>query len=233
MDLTLEQYTDKSVALFGDSTRQLTPYLKEYGGRFNRNLRGRPGWIFSAQRTLELQEFVGRVQAGQIPLQPVATQTPAARRVTPPTGVLPVMRFPKSPMLHAATPVKGIQVTQRPVAAPMTAAQVELPIRMPIAQQTGVQINYPATFRAADNVNYQILVYTVPLPYVGQRLVVTVGEEEIPYEVIELDNGNFPVTSLLVRADDAREDEVSRMVLVGGEFQIWGFEDQHNVKFEA
>ena len=45
MSITLEKYTEKSVAVFGD-TNQYKETLKDLGGKFNCNLKGRAGWIF-------------------------------------------------------------------------------------------------------------------------------------------------------------------------------------------
>jgi DNA topoisomerase-1 len=41
----IERYTDKSFAVFGE-TKSIKDQLKELGGRFNKNLNGKVGWIF-------------------------------------------------------------------------------------------------------------------------------------------------------------------------------------------
>lgn len=43
-----ENYTDKSFAVFGD-TKSHIEKLKSLGGKFNKNLRGQVGWIFSSK----------------------------------------------------------------------------------------------------------------------------------------------------------------------------------------
>lgn len=54
MAMTLEKYSEKSLAIFGDTDAH-TERLIQMGGKYILNLRGRPGWIFflSMKKTLE------------------------------------------------------------------------------------------------------------------------------------------------------------------------------------
>jgi len=64
MSLILQDYTEKSIALFGN-TKNYVEELKELGGRFNPNLTHDdakcPGWIFSNKKREQLLEFVEKV----------------------------------------------------------------------------------------------------------------------------------------------------------------------------
>jgi hypothetical protein len=64
MSLILQDYTEKSIALFGN-TKNYVDELKELGGRFNPNLTHDdvkcPGWIFSNKKREQLLEFVEKV----------------------------------------------------------------------------------------------------------------------------------------------------------------------------
>lgn len=64
MSLILQDYTEKSIALFGN-TKNYVDELKELGGRFNPNLTRddvkTPGWIFSNKKKEQLLEFVEKV----------------------------------------------------------------------------------------------------------------------------------------------------------------------------
>jgi len=64
MSLILQDYTEKSIALFGN-TKNYVDELKELGGRFNPNLTYDdakcPGWIFSNKKREQLDEFVEKV----------------------------------------------------------------------------------------------------------------------------------------------------------------------------
>jgi hypothetical protein len=45
MAITIENYSEKAIAVFGDTTA-IKDRLLEMGGKFNTNLRGRSGWVF-------------------------------------------------------------------------------------------------------------------------------------------------------------------------------------------
>jgi hypothetical protein len=59
--IVLEQYSAKSIALFGE-TKPFRATLKMLHGRFNKNLRRgngkEPGWIFSHKRTDEVKQWI-------------------------------------------------------------------------------------------------------------------------------------------------------------------------------
>jgi hypothetical protein len=53
----LEKYSEKSIAVFGD-TQPVKEKLKELGGKFNSNLRGKAGWIFPLKCEESVKAFV-------------------------------------------------------------------------------------------------------------------------------------------------------------------------------
>lgn len=81
MVLTLEKYSDKSLAIFGDTA----PYkdrLLEMGGKYIANLRGRPGWIFFLNMKKTLETFIAEYEVGHPVGHPVvhpAVDTPDER----------------------------------------------------------------------------------------------------------------------------------------------------------
>ena len=56
-DLTIEDYTDKSIAVQGN-TRKYKEDLKKLGGKYNGSLKNGPGWIFPKTLEKELRTFV-------------------------------------------------------------------------------------------------------------------------------------------------------------------------------
>ena len=56
--LKITDYSDKSIALVGEGTKKHKDRLKELGGKYNSNLSGGAGWIFSKKSTEELQDFL-------------------------------------------------------------------------------------------------------------------------------------------------------------------------------
>lgn len=61
MVLTLEKYSEKSLAVFGD-TENYTDRLIQMGGKYVLNLRGRPGWIFFPNMKKTLETFIAEQQ---------------------------------------------------------------------------------------------------------------------------------------------------------------------------
>jgi len=55
-DINIEDYSEKSFAVFGD-TKKFKDDLKMLGGKFNSNLKGKAGWIFSLSNKNKVQEF--------------------------------------------------------------------------------------------------------------------------------------------------------------------------------
>ena len=56
-DLTIEDYTDKSIAVQGN-TRKYKEDLKKLGGKYNGSLKNGPGWIFPKTLEKELRTIV-------------------------------------------------------------------------------------------------------------------------------------------------------------------------------
>lgn len=59
--LIIENYSDKSFAIFGD-TKEHKEELKKLGCKYNSNLKGKSGWIFSNSQRSKVQDYVNSVQ---------------------------------------------------------------------------------------------------------------------------------------------------------------------------
>lgn len=72
--ITLEQYSEKSIAVFGN-TNDHKDSLMTLGGKYNSNLRGRPGWIFTNSARPRVEEFIknGTVTAPKRSIAPIPT----------------------------------------------------------------------------------------------------------------------------------------------------------------
>ena len=70
--ITLEQYSEKSIAVFGN-TNDHKDSLMTLGGKYNSNLRGRPGWIFTNSARPRVEEFIknGTVTAPKRSVAPI------------------------------------------------------------------------------------------------------------------------------------------------------------------
>ena len=59
--LKIINYSDKSIAVLGDGTKAHKEQLKELGGKYNPNLAGEAGWIFSKKATEKVQSFLDSI----------------------------------------------------------------------------------------------------------------------------------------------------------------------------
>ena len=63
--LAIEPYNERSFKVVGNS-RPFRFTLRSMGGKWNRNLEGGKGWIFSVERQEAVQEFINRVNNGEV-----------------------------------------------------------------------------------------------------------------------------------------------------------------------
>lgn len=56
-NISVEEYTDRSVVVRGD-TRPLKEDLKKLGGKYNSRLKGEPGWIFPKSKQNDIVKFI-------------------------------------------------------------------------------------------------------------------------------------------------------------------------------
>jgi len=72
--ITLEKYSDKSLAVFGEDTKTHKDDLKGFGGKFNGSLKCGAGWIFTLSNKDKLVEFMKKV-GGTVNLDGVKTES--------------------------------------------------------------------------------------------------------------------------------------------------------------
>lgn len=257
--MELFKYTEKSIAVFGD-TQPFKENLKALGGKYNANLRGQPGWIFTNDKLNAVTQFVDAANAGVIqPIQtPVYNQMPQQYiQPVPRTLVQPTMS-PQTAMQRLATaqPMTGVlpQIqplinTNRPLSPkpltlqPIQPVQYSRPLSPKIASPKPVAmlpqqpqtLNFPNTFTAGDGLNYQIVIYTCPMPSLNQKVTLIANGENIEYEVTQI-NPSTPIDDIhltqVIEADELiGEAPVSRAVIINGKWQIHGMQDMHTLVF--
>lgn len=79
MVLTLEKYSEKSLAVFGD-TENYSDKLAQMGGKYISNLKGRPGWIFFPNMKKMLETFIAEQQPDDDIPPPVDTPVVSNRK---------------------------------------------------------------------------------------------------------------------------------------------------------
>lgn len=236
-------YTDKSIAVLGE-TKPWASDLRSIGGKFNGNLKGQPGWIFSKTKEPELMQFIAEANAG------VRTPSTAAPRAAPaqmvPLGSVPTTMSPQMAMARLqmaqseiAQPRPGPVLTLVPTAGPMLSAQaasipasstfptlvpapqiassipqIITPTPAPVAALPSqpTTLSYPNLFTAADGLTYQVIICTVPLPFVGQRVTMEEAEKSTEYTVSSVDKASFPFDTITLV--DTSEEQQSRATAI-------------------
>lgn len=61
-DILVSDYSEKSLKVEGEATKSFIPEWKSVGGRFNKNLKGGPGWIFPKKREEELLKVIESIK---------------------------------------------------------------------------------------------------------------------------------------------------------------------------
>lgn len=65
-DILVSDYSEKSLKIEGEATKSFIPEWKSIGGRFNKNLKGGPGWIFPKKREDDLLKIIEAINNGEI-----------------------------------------------------------------------------------------------------------------------------------------------------------------------
>jgi hypothetical protein len=205
-----EYYTDKSILVFGD-TKPWTQNLKELGGRYNPNLKdqtgrkGRKGWIFPRSKESQVMQFVAEANAGLILPLPIQPRSPS----------LSVAYAPQS--LPSNLSIGPKKTNDRKVKETL--------------ETRPTSVSFPNLFVGADNLTYQIIMYTVVCPRVNQLVDIQVGYQIINYEVIELEKQEAPFDSIVIAPIEDRTRQ-SRAVIVNGQWKVEGLGDDHILIFK-
>ena len=75
-EFVISDYSEKSLKVEGEATKSFIPEWKSVGGRFNRNLKGGPGWIFPKTKETELLNIIEKIRNGDTaPSDPIKSST--------------------------------------------------------------------------------------------------------------------------------------------------------------
>lgn len=245
-----EYYSDKSIAVFGE-TKPWASNLRALGGKFNANLKGRPGWIFQRNKEAELMQFIAQAQQGLI--QPTATATVATQTNYPiatpqlaPFGKTQPALTPQAAMARLTTGQPQVLTPKVTIPFPQVALpQIQPVVTTPkplspkpttILPTQPVTIGFPNMFTAADGLTYQIIIYTAPAPTVGQRVTLTFGDNALNYIVREIQNQNAPIDDILIsqvlpEIEQGTEAPLSRAIIMNGKWQVHCMQDEHTLTF--
>lgn len=230
--LIVQDYTEKSIAVFGD-TKPWAANLKALGGKFNGNLRGQPGWIFQKTKQAEVAQFVAQANARMIQPNVGPTANPyqvATPQMVPANYVQPAMT-PQAAFAQLSVAQPTTQLAQPRITAPKPYAQ--LPTQ-PAA------VTFPNMFTAGDGLAYQVIIYTVPVPSLGQRVTLRVGSGENTTDygyVVSAINSTAPIDDIYITqvfpegTDPETVPSISQAIIMKGKWQIFCMQGENSLIF--
>jgi hypothetical protein len=252
-------YTDKSIAVYGD-TKPWAHNLKTLGGKFNGNLKNGPGWIFSRNKEEDIMNFIVQANGGLLqPMasayvaQPVQYTSPAVAPMVPfgavqpsmsPQAALSRLNIIKPPVETAPQLTSNIPRPSSPLQRPslpsiprpsLPMPSLPSPIK-PVTQGIAYpqQVSFPNVFVAGDGLTYQVVLYTVVMPSLGQKLTLTVGDEVMKYKVTKVSNAP-PFDDIEITKFDDEDKEIenttSRAIVMNGKWRVYCMQDEHILTF--
>lgn len=66
MDIIIENYTDKSFKVSGESTKLYKEKFKELNGMFRTTYKGGPGWVFSNSKRKAIEDLISEIKLGKV-----------------------------------------------------------------------------------------------------------------------------------------------------------------------
>jgi len=61
IEINIEDYSEKSFVVYGKDTKKYIDKLKEFGGKYNSNLKIGPGWIFNKDKKEKVEEYFNKL----------------------------------------------------------------------------------------------------------------------------------------------------------------------------
>ena len=88
----------------------------------------------------------------------------------------------------------------------------------------------------ASQLENKTISYRMYQPEIGQKMAIVMQGQEYPYQVIKTeikDNNKGVIDTVYFQPGNkiGSQDEISKLVIVNGKWQIWGFTDEHEIKF--
>lgn len=210
--LSITNYSEKSVVVTGN-TKEYKDQLKALGGKYNGNLKIGPGYIFSKNNTekvKEIKEFIDSVNNGTFK---VATMEDNMNKLNTNNTNAP--------------PIRSAYTRKNDILAP----EIKSPSKS--FKSNPVMVNYPNQFTAGDDLVYQIIIQTCPLPVMGQKVTLKFGGKDYPYNVTKVKT-LAPFDDIHITHEKLLPDDpimTSHAVIINGKWQIFCMQDAHELVF--
>jgi len=97
-------------------------------------------------------------------------------------------------------------------------------------QSTTSTLEYPNRFTGSDNLQYQIIILTCPLPYLNQRITVKYTDGSFDGVVSSINDGS-PVNDIVISYEEENTIKQTRAVILNEKWQIYLLDVNHEVIF--
>jgi hypothetical protein len=211
-------YTDKSIVVSGDQTRDVIKELKELGGRFNPNLTHPEkgikfaGWIFSKKQKELVQTMIDQknqsIESIIDPIQRLGLQDNG------PDPVKKSKAFERSKTVHIAQNVGGQQIAQN-VGQQVTKTKDLLFDEIPEV--------------SSENPEIQDLSFSMIVPKVGMRIKVIFGNQQLIMKITQTFQSQDGYTLEFIASVDGRQNY--SFVMVGKNWRLLHTEIPHYLNF--
>lgn len=214
-------YSDKAFLVIGD-TKPWKEHLQALNGMYKPNwpkFPGHPGWMFSNKHEAEVNAIIQASNAGQI-APPVMASSQHTRAPLPVPIPRPLMNIVPAGIPPPAS--RSPNATLPPV----------FPTPVTVRPVTVQSVSFPSQFVAVDRLVYQMVLYTVPMPAMGQRvsLKFIVQDVDVEYTVSKVKDGS-PMDDIEITRSVEDVSETSRAVVMGGLWQVVGLMESHSLTF--
>ena len=243
--IQLAYYGDTSLIITGE-TYNLRNNIKSLGGTWDKAAKG---WKFARGindvNLAPLAAFVEQVNNGSLNIQNSSTQQQQSYQTAAQYNNL----VSKDSNSNAFTPDQAINMLQNNIGSVKSPTRLNIQ-PLSIKPSHPINLNIPNVFVAADGLQYQIIIQTVPLPVLNQKVVLQYLHLKTNYTITEVGNTypfdmcviteDFEENTKLTEATESTENtqtleeftpKVYTLKIINGQWQIDGMAEQHTIIF--
>ena len=211
MNITLN-YSDKSFVVSG-SSKDFKEQLIALGGRYNPHLKTGPGYIFSNKKEQEVTDFI-------------ETHNNSV------SNDLSIIKPPKTITTNKSS--NDILLVDYQLNKPLKSSynnRINNIIKSPLLS-TSSSLNFPNRFVGSDNLSYQIIIETCPLPLLNQKVTVKYTDVDNQFEsFVSSINDGSPINDIILTYVEDSTDKQTRAIILNGKWQIYLMESNHELIF--
>ena len=200
--IIVEDYSLKAFKIHGPGANDYSGQIRAMGGKWNRYLRGGPGYIISKRHEGEINALLDRIKRGEETPQPYV---PGAR--TMPTLV------PTAGTVSSSHLISGV------------------PRQQPLAGLASPELLQPRTVPTITD-KMQTVTWRVIKPQKDQMINIQIGDSKYPYQIRSVHEHGGIIDEAYISPTGKPDADMSKLVITNGKWQVFGFAQEHEVAFQ-